>query len=261
MYSLTRFTVELLENCFSKGGGRNMAQRRTPHVRSEPLLWREDEASQAIRIGSPAWYTWLTGATGFSFESSEGTFTARKERVQRGGEYWKAYRRSRGKLLHSYLGKSEDLTITRLTEVARILTQRIESIKGTTTVKGTAAPAQLCRVDWGEASDAGTFYGRAKELVQLEEWILAEGYRLIALLGMGGIGKTALATQLARNLQPSFDCVFWRSLRNAPPIEDLLAEGITFLSGPQYADEATSLSKKMEYFLNALRTSRCLIVL
>ena len=258
--SPTRITLELLENCFS-GEGRDMVQRRTPLVRNESLLWREDKASQPIRIGTPAWYTWLTEATAFSFESSDGTFTARKERVQRGGEYWKAYRRSRGKLLHGYLGKSKDLTLTRLTEVAQLLAWRVESLKSVPIDKDTEAPAQRCRVDWGEAGDGGTFYGRGEELAQLEEWIVAEGCRLIAMLGMGGIGKTALATQLARNLQPSFDCIFWRSLLNAPPIEDILAEGIAFLSGPQRADEASSLSRKIEYFLNALRTSRCLIVL
>src|SRR2546426_762870 len=46
-----------------------------------------------------------------------------------------------------------------------------------------------------------------------------------------------------------------------PPIEDLLTEAIAFLSGPRTADEASSLSRKIEFFLKALRTSRCLIIL
>ncbi len=238
-----------------------MAQRRIPLVRDELLLWQEDESSGSICIGTLAWYAWLNEASAFSFESSEGTFTARKERVQRGGTYWKAYRHSRGKLLHSYLGKSEDLTLIRLTAVAGRLARRIDRLAGTPTRTDTATSAPQCRVDWGEASDGDPFYGRAKELAVLEEWMVAHGCRLLAVLGMGGIGKTALAIQLARQLQPSFECIFWRSLLNAPPIEDLLAEAIAFLSGPQAADEASSLSRKIEFFLKALRTSRCLIIL
>jgi hypothetical protein len=128
-----------------------MVQRRIPLVRGESLFWQEDPSCQPIRVGTPAWYAWLNEATSFSFESSEGTFTARKERVQRGGQYWKAYRHSGSKLLHTYLGKSEGLTLTRLTHVARTLAGRVESLAGTPTTSNTAAPVQQCRVDWGEA--------------------------------------------------------------------------------------------------------------
>jgi len=33
----------------------------------------------------------------------------------------------------------------------------------------------------------------------------------------GGVGKTAIATTVARQSQQNFECVFWRSLQNAPP--------------------------------------------
>ncbi|WP_207714161.1 hypothetical protein [Scytonema sp. UIC 10036] len=33
------------------------------------------------------------------------------------------------------------------------------------------------------------FYGRSAELVQLRKWVLEQQCRLVALLGIGGIGK------------------------------------------------------------------------
>ena len=40
----------------------------------------------------------------------------------------------------------------------------------------------------------------------------------MAILGMGGIGKSALVSLLGQQLAPQFDSVLWRSLRDAPPV-------------------------------------------
>ncbi len=61
------------------------------------------------------------------------------------------------------------------------------------------------REDWGEAPDVSIFYGRYEDLVTLTQWLITDRCRLIALLGMGGIGKTALATKLARQTVKHFD--------------------------------------------------------
>ena len=60
-----------------------------------------------------------------------------------------------------------------------------------------------------------------------------ERCRLVAVLGMGGIGKTSLAARLAQDVAPSFERVYWRSLRDAPPVGDWLAGAIGFLSDQQ----------------------------
>ena len=52
--------------------------------------------------------------------------------------------------------------------------------------------------------DVSIFYGRTDELEKLTQWITIDRCRLIALLGMGGIGKSALAVRLAEQLAPQF---------------------------------------------------------
>ncbi|HEY9710180.1 MAG TPA: NB-ARC domain-containing protein, partial [Oculatellaceae cyanobacterium] len=96
-------------------------------------------------------------------------------------------------------------------------------------------PAIPTRHYWGEIIDVPVFYGRTEELNQLEQWIVADQCRLIALVGMGGIGKTTLAIKLVERLQDRFEVVIWRSLRNAPPIEELLTTIIPLLSEQKFA--------------------------
>ena len=87
--------------------------------------------------------------------------------------------------------------------------------------------------DWGDAIDVSAFYGRTLELLELEQWIVQERCRLVAILGMGGIGKTALCVKLVQRIEEHFEYVIWRSLRNAPLVEEILTTLLMFLSNEQ----------------------------
>ena len=119
------------------------------------------------------------------------------------------------------------------------------------------------RQDWGEATDVTVFYGRTEELATLEKWILKDRCRLVALLGMGGIGKTSLAVKIAEQIKDRFEYVIWRSLCNAPPLKDILANFIQFLSNEQETetDVPESVGDRVLRLIDYLREHRCLIVL
>lgn len=114
--------------------------------------------------------------------------------------------------------------------------------------------------DWGEAVDTAIFFGREQELKTLSQWIIQDQCRLIAILGIGGMGKTTLSVRLAEQVQGEFAHLFWRSLRDAPPLDELLTTLLRSLSkGNTLLADTTN--GKLSQLQECLRSSRCLIVL
>jgi WD40 repeat protein len=115
--------------------------------------------------------------------------------------------------------------------------------------------------DWGEAPNTSAFVGRDKELNQLQQWGLTENCRLLAISGMGGIGKTLLAVKFAELVQADFEFVIWRSLRNAPRLEQIVLDWLQCLALGQTIDLQTPLAVKLEQLITHLQQHRCLLIL
>jgi WD40 repeat protein len=115
-------------------------------------------------------------------------------------------------------------------------------------------------VDWGEAIDVPILYGRETELATLEPWVLTDRCRVVALLGLGGIGKTSLALTLARQVAPHFDIVLFRSVRNAPPLGPLL-DGLIRTVSMQQETPSDRIADKIAQLIELLRARRCLLIL
>ena len=124
-----------------------------------------------------------------------------------------------------------------------------------------AGLAASSRVDWVGALDVSHFSGREVEVAELSQWILEERCHLIALLGMGGIGKSMLASLLGSRLAPHFEAVLWRSLRDAPSCEELVADCLTFFSETPPTSFPASLEQRINQLVARLQASRCLLVL
>jgi NB-ARC domain len=79
-----------------------------------------------------------------------------------------------------------------------------------------------------EMPKSGIFYDRTTSLTTLKQWILHEKTRLVAIHGIVGIGKTAIAAQLVEQIKHEFDFIIWRSLATSPPLSILQTNIIQF---------------------------------
>ncbi|MEP0872294.1 NB-ARC domain-containing protein [Trichocoleus desertorum AS-A10] len=119
------------------------------------------------------------------------------------------------------------------------------------------SPLLTPHLDLDEAPDVEAFYGREPELQQLEQWIVSDRCEIVAIAGLGGIGKTALALALTERVQTEFSFVIWRSLRSAPSFHHLL-DSILQPFDPAIPQ---TFQQRVHQLIQHLQQHRCLLIL
>ena len=109
--------------------------------------------------------------------------------------------------------------------------------------------------------DVPTFYGREEELALLSRWVGEQRCRVVSVLGMGGIGKSALAVTLMHQVARQFEVVIWRSLRDAPGCSTLLDACLQVLAPHLLREMPDTLEGRLHLLMEQFRARRVLFVL
>ncbi|HET8840509.1 MAG TPA: NB-ARC domain-containing protein, partial [Ktedonobacteraceae bacterium] len=116
-------------------------------------------------------------------------------------------------------------------------------------------------IHWGAAPTVEHFLGREKEVSTLSHWIVDESCSMVAILGLGGIGKTSLARIIAQQLDRNFQRVYWYSLQQAPRIEHFLENFLRFVFQTSADDLPSDKEKRFSLLLTSLHEQSCLLIL
>jgi hypothetical protein len=114
--------------------------------------------------------------------------------------------------------------------------------------------------DLSEMPDLGVLYDRTPELATLTTWILQQRCRLIALTGISGIGKTALAAQLVQQIKDEFEYVIWCNLDESHTPDEFQYKLIQFFSQSENLNSSPTNQKPLP-LIKYLQKYRCLVIL
>ncbi|KKD35586.1 MAG: ATP-binding protein [Limnoraphis robusta] len=134
-----------------------------------------------------------------------------------------------------------------------------EMARSPTETQNSEQTSKQLHIDLGDAPEIFSFFDRTPQLSTLENWITQDRTRLIALLGISGIGKTTLALCLIDQIKTQFDYIIYRSLRFSPTLEQYLSQILKIFS--ESSEIPQNIETQISQILDYLRKYRCLIIL
>lgn len=172
-------------------------------------------------------------------------------------------------LLTGIVGNGEKVTKKRLRGILEKITTTPSSIflSDTPDVNQFEPEHTELYVIGGQPPDVSCFYGRTEQLTNLREWIAKK--RCVVLHGAAGIGKSALVAKLIEykraEPKPGVDCLIWKSIPYAPPLQDLVTDLLLLLARPGVPEPNLPLPEytqaRISVLIEYLRSHRCLLVL
>ncbi|MFN6568187.1 ATP-binding protein [Dendronalium sp. ChiSLP03b] len=165
-------------------------------------------------------------------------------------------------MLSKTIGNRERVGKKSLRYFLERVTKKYQSLEVLNEEKITAN--NLVQVTGSKIPDISKFYGRAEEIRHLKGLITEQ--RCVLLVGVAGIGKSALAAKLIAELsvesRPRFDCLVWKSVAHAPSVQELVADLIELIEPSESSLNSSSHAQAMiSALIKQLQSRRCLLVL
>ncbi|MHC5763523.1 nSTAND1 domain-containing NTPase [Nostoc sp.] len=115
---------------------------------------------------------------------------------------------------------------------------------------------------YGELPKTKYFHGREKEIKYLKRRIASSKESSIALIGVGGVGKSSLVAKLIEEILTDnsdiYECVVWKRIEACSSLEELV-DGLIKVLRLKINDEC--LQKKISFLLKTLQSRPHLLVL
>ena len=108
------------------------------------------------------------------------------------------------------------------------------------------------------------FGRRIKKFTKKQKEELDKEIKLIVITAMGGMGKSTLAKKVIEEIYKiteEFTRIIWSSLKDEPPIKNILEDWLKFLSTSSKIGDTTNINQGLDDLIELAKEQRYLFIL